>query len=67
LLSGPAATGPPEGGSRIGWEGVRERSVATSSWEIILSPSSGINPGTRLVINEIDDIELYINHRAVQH
>jgi hypothetical protein len=28
LLSGPAATGPPEGGSRIGWEGVRRKSYS---------------------------------------
>ncbi|WP_353568663.1 hypothetical protein [Haloferula sargassicola] len=42
-----------------------ERSVATSSWILVLHPSNGVNPGTRLVIDEIDDIELYIEHRAV--
>ncbi|WP_193214475.1 FG-GAP repeat protein [Luteolibacter marinus] len=43
----------------------RERSVATSSWTLVLFPSSGINSNTRLVIDEMDDIELYILHRAV--
>jgi hypothetical protein len=44
----------------------RERSVATSSWLLVLSPNAGVNPGARLVIDEIDDIELFILHRAVQ-
>ena len=42
-----------------------ERSVATSSWLMVLAPNNGINPGSRLRIDEIDDIEIYIDHRAV--
>lgn len=47
-------------------EAFRERSVATSSWVLTLAINPGINPGSRLVIDEIDDVELYILHRAVQ-
>lgn len=53
-------------GEPVAIQAFRERSVATSSWLLVLTPSAGINPRSRLVIDEIDDIELYILHRAVQ-
>lgn len=44
----------------------RERSVATTSWLLILTPDNAQTANGRLVIEEIDDIEIHINHRAVQ-